>query len=141
MLERNSINWELLASSNDTEFIINQSIKGINNPDEIFIVNHFLKTYKHFFSKPYKIQVPIFLKNKQHKPNEIRQFKLVKMYLIRGGYFSTTQYLIRNNTLHVSFFNSKTQYILRINIYIYKGNTLCQKHKTNQTKFVFKNPF
>ena len=42
MLERNSINWELLASSNDTEFIINQSIKGINNPDEIFIVNHFL---------------------------------------------------------------------------------------------------
>ena len=33
-------NGELLASNTGTSFIINQAIKGINNPEEILIVNH-----------------------------------------------------------------------------------------------------
>ena len=40
MLEEKSVNWELLASNAGTRFIINQTIKGISNPEEILIVNH-----------------------------------------------------------------------------------------------------
>ena len=40
-LDKKTTNRELLASSNDTKFIKNQIIKGISNPEEIFITNHF----------------------------------------------------------------------------------------------------
>ena len=42
ILERKTFSWELLASNKETQLIINQIIKGISSPDEIFIVNHFL---------------------------------------------------------------------------------------------------
>ena len=41
LLDRNNSNCELFASNNDTKLIKNQTMKGINKQDEIFIVSHF----------------------------------------------------------------------------------------------------
>ena len=42
LLEKNNVNWELLPSNNVTKLITNQIKNGINKPEEILIVNHFV---------------------------------------------------------------------------------------------------
>ena len=42
ILEKNNVNWELLPSNNVTKLITNQIKNGINKPEEILIVNHFV---------------------------------------------------------------------------------------------------
>ena len=41
IFSKKKIDWELLAFNNPTKLIINQTMKGINIPDVILIVNHF----------------------------------------------------------------------------------------------------
>ena len=39
--EKNTCGLELFTSTKDTKLIINQTISGINNKEEIFIIIHF----------------------------------------------------------------------------------------------------